>query len=239
MSSSENTTGCLYLIPSALGEGGTAAIAETTRAVVQTIEVFVVEQERSARRFLRSIGYRKDFDTVEMIPVSKDEDFVAPPFLLSVLQSGKHVGVISEAGCPGIADPGAAVVRWAHQHHMKVVPLIGPSSVFLALMACGLNGQQFAFHGYLPVSSQDRKNRLHLLEGESLKHHQTQIFMETPYRNNALLHDLLTCCRPQTLLCLATDITLPSESILTQPVSAWKKNIPDLNKKPTIFLMLA
>lgn len=202
------------------------------------INFFLVENERSARRFLRSIGYPKNFDEGTMIRVTQDTDFVPPETLLPHLRAGNHVGIISEAGCPGIADPGAAAVQWAHQHGISVVPLAGPSSIFLALMASGMNGQQFAFHGYLPVAGAERKSRLKQLEEESARKGQTQIFMETPYRNNALLKDILESCKPATLLCIAADITLRSEKILTQPVHAWKKQVPDLNKKPAIFLMM-
>ncbi|MBK9731393.1 MAG: SAM-dependent methyltransferase [Chitinophagaceae bacterium] len=203
------------------------------------ISFFIVENERSARRFLRSIGYHKNFDEGTMIAVVKDEDFVAPEMMYKYLQEGNDVGVISEAGCPGIADPGAAAVLWAHEKGIKVVPLIGPSSIFLALMASGLNGQQFAFHGYLPVNSAERKAKMKELEEESLRKNQTQLFMETPYRNMALLKDILECCRQRTLLCIATDITLSSEKIITQPISFWGKQLPDLHKKPTLFLLLA
>jgi 16S rRNA (cytidine1402-2'-O)-methyltransferase len=236
---SEKINGQLYLIPSALGEEGAASIPESTRNVLGSIQFFLVENERSARRFLRSIGYKKNFDEGIMIAVARDEDFVPPESMLKHLLEGNHVGVISEAGCPGIADPGAAAVQWAHAHHIKVVPLIGPSSIFLALMASGLNGQQFAFHGYLPVNAAERKAKLKQLEEESLRKNQTQIFMETPYRNTVLLNDVIESCKPQTLLCIASGITLPSERILTQSIHEWKKRLPDIHKKPTIFLMLS
>ncbi|HUM45514.1 MAG TPA: SAM-dependent methyltransferase [Chitinophagales bacterium] len=236
---SEKITGQLYLIPSALGEESLASIPESTRSVLYGIQFFLVENERSARRFLRSAGYKKNFEEGVMIAVARDEDFIPPPSMLQHLLEGNHIGVISEAGCPGIADPGAAAVLWAHEHHIKVVPLTGPSSIFLALMASGLNGQQFAFHGYLPVNAGERKVKLKQLEEESLRKNQTQIFMETPYRNTAMLKDVLESCRPKTLLCIASGITLPSEKILTQSIHDWKKQIPDIHKKPTIFLILA
>jgi 16S rRNA (cytidine1402-2'-O)-methyltransferase len=233
-----NFTGHFYLIPSSLGEEGAAAIPEATRSMLMEIDFFIVEQERTARRFLRSVGYNKPFNEDSMITIARDEVFVAPELLISCLQQGKHAGVLSEAGCPGIADPGAAAVLWAHQHGVKVVPLVGPSSIFLALMASGLNGQQFAFHGYLPVNSAERKTKLRQLEEDSMRFNQTQLFMETPYRNDALLKDILESCRPYTLLCIAASITLPSEKIMTQTIQSWKKNLPDLHKKPTIFLLL-
>jgi 16S rRNA (cytidine1402-2'-O)-methyltransferase len=235
----EKIPGKIFMIPSVLGEEGAAAINEGAKQVMYAIDFFIVENERSARRFLRSMGYIKNFDEVRMLKIEKDEDFTGDEHLFLHLKGGNNAGVISEAGCPGIADPGAAIVRWAHESRIKVVPLVGPSSIFLALMASGLSGQQFAFHGYLPVTSSERKNKIKRLEEESLRKKQTQIFMETPYRNDALLKDLLDACKPSTRLCIASDITLPSEKILTLMVSEWKKQIPVLNKKPTIFLILA
>ncbi len=227
------------MIPSSLGDNGTAVIAEANRQCIEEIRFFIVENERSARRFLRSVGYKKNFDEGHLYAFARDEDFIAPPLLLPHLSEGNDVGVISEAGCPGIADPGAGAVLWAHQHGVRVIPLVGPSSLFLALMASGLNGQQFAFHGYLPVHAADRKSRLKQLEEESLRRNQTQLFMETPYRNMSLLKDLLATCRPNDLLCIASDITLPSEKILTMNVGHWKNQPIDLRNKPTVFLLLA
>jgi 16S rRNA (cytidine1402-2'-O)-methyltransferase len=233
----ENKTGSLLLIPSSLGEGSDFYSAEVKEKIFR-LEFFIVENERSARRFLRSIGYRKNFDEGTMMRVESDSVFAASPVLLSHLQAGKEVGVLSEAGAPGIADPGSAAVRWAHQHGVKVVPLVGPSSVFLALMGSGLNGQQFCFHGYLPVPSPERKKKIRQLEEESQRKNQTQIFMETPYRNDALLKDLLETLQPATLLCIACSLTLGDELIRTQPVAAWKKHFPALNRRPAIFLLL-
>jgi len=176
---------------------------------------------------------------VTLARIENDVDFLPEEKLTAHFLEGKSVGLISEAGCPGIADPGQSLVRWAHQNHVKVVPLIGPSSVFLALMASGMNGQQFTFHGYLPVSSSERKKKLKQLEEESQRNRQTQLFIETPYRNDSLLKDILEVLRPSTALCIASNITLPGEFICTRPVSAWKKNLPDLKKKPSIFLLQA
>lgn len=231
--------GRLYLIPVPLGTEGSGAIPEATREAVAAIDYFIVENERSARRCLRSMGYKKNFDAVTMLTMNSNEYFEVPETLLPYLQAGHSVGVISEAGCPGIADPGAAAVLWAHRNGIAVVPLTGPSSIFLALMASGLNGQQFAFHGYLPVQSAARKSKLKQLEEASKRSQQTQIFMETPYRNMTLLHDILESCREQTLLCIAADITLPTAFILTQTVKRWKQQNIDLHKKPAIFLLQA
>lgn len=226
-------------MPSALGEEGIHAIPEYGRRLMQEIEFFLVENERSARRFLRAIGYKKNFDEVRMISIEQEKEFSGGAELMEFLQSGKNAAVISEAGSPGIADPGAAIVNWAHRHGVPAVPLVGPSSIFLALMASGLNGQQFAFHGYLPVSSSERKRKLKQLEEDSGRKHQTQIFIETPYRNDALLNDMLDVLHGSTLLCIASNITLPSENILTQSVKEWKLKIPLLKKQPAIFLLLA
>lgn len=234
-----NSIGKIYLIPSTLGEAAPDFFSDFTKQIIHSLDFFIVENERSARRFLRHTGYRKDFDTIEMLKMDDDTNFLPDEKLLKHFQAGKNAGVISEAGCPGIADPGSAVVRWAHQNKISVTPLIGPSSIFLALMASGLNGQQFSFHGYLPVSSLERKKKLKQLEEESQRKHQTQIFMETPYRNDSLLKDILEVIKSSTLLCIASVVTLPDEFIFTQTISDWRKNIPDLKKKATIFLMLA
>ncbi|MBX7108858.1 MAG: SAM-dependent methyltransferase [Chitinophagales bacterium] len=236
---SPKTKGHLYLIPSSLGDEGMAFMTAASLQIIDGICYFIVEHDRSARRFLRSIGYKKNFDEGHMYAFARDEAFTPPVSLLPYLLQGNHVGVISEAGCPGIADPGAGVVIWAHQHGVKVIPLVGPSSLFLALMASGLNGQQFAFHGYLPIPAAERKARLKQLEEESLRKNQTQLFMETPYRNMSLLKDLLTTCRPADLLCIASAITLPDEMIRTMTVGNWKNQTVDLRNKPTVFLLLA
>ena len=160
--------------------------------------------------------------------------------LLAPLLAGEDVGIISEAGCPGIADPGAELVSLAHRHGIRVVPLVGPSSILLALMASGLNGQRFAFHGYLPIPEAERNKAIAALEAESARYHQTQLFIETPYRNEKLFSALLAHCRPQTLLCVASDITLPHEQIRTRPIAQWKSQpAPQLNKRPSLFLLLA
>ena len=235
----ESSIGSIYLIPSLLGEDAEDCFTAAVKEKIFDIEFFIVENERSARRFLRRIGYKKNFDEVKMMKAETDKEFLADESLLSYLSEGKNIGVISEAGAPGIADPGAAVVRWAHQHLIKAIPLIGPASIFLALMASGLNGQQFCFHGYLPVQSNERRKKISQLEEESHRKNQTQIFMETPYRNESLLKDLLETLKFATLLCIAANITLSDEFILTQSISSWKNEIPDLKKKPTIFLILA
>ncbi len=235
----DKITGKILLIPSALGAEGNNAIPERSREVLMTIEYFIVENERAARRFLRSLGYTKSFEEVILNKLERDEDFEESAELLAYLKSGRCAGVISEAGCPGIADPGASVVKWAHRLGIDVIPVVGPSSIFLALMASGLNGQQFVFHGYLPIESATRKLKLKQLEEESFLKNQTQIFMETPYRNDGLVKDMLSVCRSATKLCIASNITLPTENIRMYSIGEWKKNIPDLKKKPAIFLLLS
>jgi 16S rRNA (cytidine1402-2'-O)-methyltransferase len=235
----EETNGKIFLMPSALGEEGIHSIPEYGRQLMQEIDYFLVENERSARRFLRAIGYKKNFDEVRMISIEQEKEFTGGAELMKFLHSGRNAAVISEAGSPGIADPGAVIVSWAHHHNVAVVPLVGPSSIFMALMASGMNGQQFAFHGYLPISSSERKRKLKQLEEDSAKNQQTQIFIETPYRNDAILKDMLDVLHGSTLLCIAANITLPSEKILTQSVKEWKFKIPLLKKQPAIFLLLA
>lgn len=227
------------MIPASLGEGSEDFFSPASKEAVLGIRCFLVENERTARRFLRRMGYREDFGNVVMVKMETDDSFVAGADLLNHLLQGRHAGVISEAGAPGIADPGAAVVRWAYASGIRVIPLIGPSSILMALMASGMNGQQFCFHGYLPVKSIERRKKIRQLEEESAVKRQTQIFMETPYRNAALLKDVLEVLKSNTKLCIAANITLPDEFIFTQPVAGWKKQIPDLRKKPAIFLLLA
>ena len=150
---------------------------------------------------------------------------------------GKNIAIMSEAGCPGVADPGAVIVKLAHEKGIQVVPLVGPSSILLALMASGMNGQSFCFHGYLPIDAEERVRKIKLLEKDSITRKQTQLFIETPYRNNQLLKDLVTHCDASTRLCIACNLTLPDQFISTKKISAWKKDLPDLNKKPAVFLI--
>ncbi len=228
--------GSLYLIPTILGEYSDYKQPENNQVVVQRLAYFFVERAKTARRHLRKMGFEKNFDQVEMLELNnktKQEEIIS--FLQKAIE-GNDIGVISEAGCPGVADPGALVVKLAHEMEIQVKPLVGPSSILLALMASGLNGQNFAFTGYLPIKQPERNKTIKKLEQRALQG-QTQIFMETPYRNNKLLEDLLAVCSPNIYLCIATDISLPTETIKTQLVSKWKKDIPQLNKRPSIFLV--
>ncbi|MDR2938579.1 MAG: SAM-dependent methyltransferase [Prevotellaceae bacterium] len=228
--------GTLYLIPSTLGDCCTAdVLPQRTAEIVNRIAHYVVENTRSARRFLSKLGIQQSIDSLSFTELNEHTSLAEVAPLLAPLLDGNDVGIISEAGVPSVADPGAALVRLAHEKNIRVVPLVGPSSILLALMASGFNGQAFAFSGYLPVKPDERTHAIKNLEKRSA--HETQIFMETPYRNNKLIADLLSICAPQTKLCLAADITLETEFISTKTISEWKKKTPDLNKRPCIFLL--
>ena len=230
--------GILYLVPSTLGSTDTRqTIPEGIRSIVSSLDVFIVENLRSARRYLKLLDRQKDIDRLTFYELNEHTSGeVIPSFLEPCLQ-GKDTAVISEAGVPAVADPGAAVVRLAHEQGIRVVPLTGPSSILLALMASGLNGQYFTFHGYLPVKKNERIRKIRELEDISVKTGATQLFIEAPYRNDGLLEDLLAACNPSTLLCIAVDVTLETEMILTLPIGQWKRRIPKLHKRPAIFIM--
>jgi 16S rRNA (cytidine1402-2'-O)-methyltransferase len=233
-----STSGILYLIPTTLGD--TAETADVlpikVNAVINTIDEYIVENEKSARHYLKKMGIQKPLPEIVLHPLNQHTPPTDISGYLKNLKAGKNIGVISEAGCPGVADPGAEVVRLAHEQNIKVVPLVGPSSILLALMASGFNGQSFCFHGYLPKERPDRIKKIKELERMAQKG-QTQLFIETPYRNMHLLEDLLANCDSRIRLCIACDVTLPSEFIKTKMIADWKKNVPDLNKRPAIFLM--
>ncbi|MFV0370896.1 MAG: SAM-dependent methyltransferase [Azonexus sp.] len=234
-------SGTLYLIPVPLGPGAPpAALPPHTLAAVHPLRHFVVENAKSARAFLKAAGTAlplQELQLSELNEHSRPTD-VAP--LLTPLLAGHDVGLLSEAGCPAVADPGAALVALAQRENIRVVPLIGPSSLLLALMGSGLDGQRFAFHGYLPAKEAERAKAVRELEKESRQKRQTQLCIETPYRNPALFDALLRHCQPATRLCVATDLSLPGESIRTQTIAAWKKQTPpDIERRPTVFLFLA
>ena len=231
--------GKLYLIPTPLGKTSNARIfPELNAEIIQKLEYFVVENLRSARRFLRSVGYTRDFDEVQLFELDKHKPNSLIDQFIEPLLNNQDMGLLSEAGVPGVADPGSEIVQLAHQNNIKVVPLIGPSSLLLALMASGLNGQQFAFSGYLPIKSQQRKKAIQSLEKRSRIENQSQLFIETPYRNMSLLNEILNTCQSGTLLCIAADITLESEFIQTKTIKEWKVKAPDIHKKPAIFILL-
>ncbi|MGF6548224.1 16S rRNA (cytidine1402-2'-O)-methyltransferase [Paraburkholderia youngii] len=237
-------TGTLYLIPNTLGEGDASALElvlpAPVRARAASLHYYIGENAKTTRAFLKKVGTKRPIQEIEIRELNVNTPGGEIDKLLAPLLSGTDAGLVSEAGCPAVADPGAILVRRAHERGVKVVPLVGPSSILLALMASGLNGQTFAFHGYLPVDAAERAKRLRDLEQQSRKSKQTQIFIETPYRNRALLDTLLLTCAPSTLVCVAVDLTLPSEVIASRSVADWKKKPEiDLHKRPAIFLILA
>lgn len=228
----------LYLIPVTLGDTTIERVLPAyNKAVIQGIRHFIVEDIRSARRFLKKVDSSIDIDALTFYPLNKHTPIEAVASYLQPLQKGEPMGVISEAGCPAVADPGADVVAIAQQKGLKVVPLVGPSSILLSVMGSGFNGQSFAFNGYLPIEPPERAKKLKLLEQRVYTEHQTQLFIETPYRNNKMLEDILHNCRPQTKLCIAANVTCEDEYICTRTIKEWKGKLPDLNKIPCIFLL--
>ncbi len=230
--------GKLYLIPSSLGSEGTEHIWPSGNlSRIEHIRHFIVESVRSARRFLRQAGYHWSFDEVHFYVLNKHTTGMESGEFLEAAKRGLDIGLLSEAGVPCIADPGQTIVRQAHHMGIRVVPLIGASSILLGLMASGFNGQHFVFHGYLPIQKKDRMQKIKEIEKAARLNDQTQIFMETPFRNNQLIADLLSICSADTRLCMACDLTLPTEFIRTYSIKEWKKNMPDLHKRPGIFLL--
>ncbi|MDR0845640.1 MAG: SAM-dependent methyltransferase [Tannerella sp.] len=228
----------LFLIPVTLGETEhRKVLPEYNREVILQIRHFIVENVRTARRFLKKTDPSIVIDELHFYELNKHTSPGQVSGYLEPLARGESVGVISEAGCPAIADPGADVVAIAQRKGYRVTPLVGPSSLLMALMASGFNGQSFAFHGYLPVDASARAERIKALESRVYSEHQTQLFIETPYRNNKLMEDLVRICRAGTKLCVATQITCGDESIQTRPVKEWVGRMPDLSKKPTLFLI--
>ena len=228
----------LYLIPVLLGDTTVERVLPAYNLeVVHGIRHFIVEDVRSARRFLKKVDKDFDIDGSQFYPLNKHTSPEEISGYLKPLEEGHSMGVISEAGCPAVADPGADVVALAQRKHLKVIPLVGPSSIILSVMGSGFNGQSFAFNGYLPIEAADRAKRLKLLEQRAYTEQQTQIFIETPYRNNRLVEDILATCRPQTRLCIAANITCEEEYIVTRTLKEWRGNVPDLSKQPCIFLI--
>jgi len=231
-------TGILYLIPNTLGESSIeSVIPSEVSAIIKTLTHFVVENERTARRFLKRIDSAIDINVLNFSVLDKDTPAEARSLLLKPLLDGISVGILSEAGCPGIADPGADLVELAHQKQIRIVPLVGPSSILLAMMASGMNGQSFAFNGYLPVKKNEKDEAIRRFELRSMKEHQAQVFIEAPYRNIQLFDDLMTTLKPATRLCIACDITLETEMIITRTVAQWRSKKPDIQKKPAIFIL--
>ncbi|HYA19222.1 MAG TPA: SAM-dependent methyltransferase [Burkholderiales bacterium] len=230
--------GILYLIPSPLGPGDlTYVVPQGVRLIISTLDTFIVENAKTARQYLAKIGVHTPLQKISFDVLDEHTRPAELTGLIRPLLSGKNVGLISDAGCPAVADPGADLIRLAHANGIRVVPLVGASAILLALMASGLNGQRFAFHGYLPINAGERIKKIEELEKASKTFNQTEIFIETPYRNGKLLRNLLDYCRKTTLLCLASDISLAGESIATKSISDWQSSPPDINRRPTVFLL--
>ena len=227
----------VYLIPAPLDEESVQVIPAYVLEAVKQCNVFFVENDRTARRYLKKLDKTLVIDDYDWIVIHKAEAQVKNQ-LMQKLKAGKTIGIISEAGCPGIADPGQILVETAHQQGATIKPLVGPSSILLALMASGMNGQQFSFVGYLPIEEPNRKRKLNQLEELSARQQSTQVFIETPYRNNQLLETILKACKPQTRICIAANLTAANEVIQTKTVAEWKKQIPDLHKIPVIFCLM-
>ncbi len=231
--------GKLYLIPTTLGETQVEKVIPAfVLDIINQITIYIVENVRTARRYLVKAGIKTPIDNLQFHVLDKHTTEAEFAQFLNEIEN-QHIGVMSEAGCPGVADPGAAIVELAHRKNIQVVPLVGPSSILLALMASGFNGQNFAFSGYIPVKKPERTKAILALEKRSLFEKQTQIVIETPYRNLQLLDDLIQTCNSKTRLCIACDITTDDEFIQTKTLADWKKIKPDLNKKPAIFLIQA
>ena len=228
----------LFLIPVTLGDTDHSRVLPAyNKDIVLELRHFVVENVRTARRFLKKMEPAMVVDDLTFYELNKHTSAEEVSTFLAPLAKGVSVGVLSEAGCPAIADPGADVVSIAQTKGFRVVPLVGPSSILMSIMASGFNGQSFAFHGYLPIEASERTRRIKTLESRIYTEHQTQLFIETPYRNNKMLEELVRTCKPSTKLCIACNITCEDEYIQTRPIKAWTGKLPDLNKKPTIFLL--
>jgi 16S rRNA (cytidine1402-2'-O)-methyltransferase len=230
--------GKLYLIPSTLGENEPLEVLPISiKRAIEDIDHYIVENEKTARRFIKKISPRKSQPSLHLVTLNKYTEMASLAGFLQPCLEGHDVGILSEAGCPGIADPGADVVNIAHEKNIRVIPLVGPSSILLALMASGFNGQNFAFNGYLPIDSGERRKAIKKMEKLSIELGQSQICIETPYRNDKLLADMLKSLSQNTKLCIACDITLNTEYIVTKKVSDWKKGLPELHKRPAIFII--
>ena len=230
--------GKLYLIPTTLGEMNPEdVLPHTVKRAIDFIDDYIVENEKTARKFIKSVHPEKIQSSLRISLLNKRTESTELKSMITPCLNGQNIGLMSEAGCPGVADPGAVIVKLAHENGIQVIPLVGPSSILLAMMASGMNGQSFAFNGYLPIDKGEKKSALKSFENLSNSKNQSQIFIETPYRNNKLLEDLVQILQPNTHLCIATDITLPTEYIKTFRVADWKKRKVDLHNRPTIFII--
>jgi len=228
--------GKLYLIPTILSDDALQVVPAYVHEITAQLTVFFVENEKTARRYLRKSGFTESFDTTVLLPLNEHTETAVVSTYIDYLKKGIDCGLMSEAGVPAVADPGSALVYLCHQNAIKVIPLVGPSSILLALMGSGLNGQQFHFHGYIPVKQPMRKSYIQQMDLDARKG-VTQIFIETPYRNNAIIQELVNTCHTDTLMSIASDLTGAKESIRTQSIGAWKKHLPTLEKIPAIFML--
>jgi len=230
--------GKLYLIPTTLGDTEPLAVLPlSVKKKIEELTYFIVENEKTARRFIKQVSPKKSQSSLHLFRLDKHTEPYDTKNYLDPCFKGFDVGILSEAGVPAIADPGAVMVKLAHQLNIRVIPLVGPSSILLAMMASGLNGQHFSFNGYLPIDASERKNKIQFLEKQSKVYNQAQVFIETPYRNMKMFESLLRALSPVTQLCVAADITLASEFIKTASIAEWKKQTPNLHKRPTIFII--
>lgn len=233
-----NSYGTLYLLPVPLGDNDPKEVLpESVARLITILDDYVVENSKTARKFIKAIVPEKKQADLRLYELNKHTQEKDIRSFMQPLLEGKNLGLMSDAGCPGVADPGAVIVELAHQKGIKVVPLVGPSSILLSLMGSGMNGQSFTFNGYLPIDKSEKKSTLKQLEKWSFERNQSQLFIETPYRNNQLLQEMIQVLQPTTQLCIACDLTLPTAFLQTKPISYWKKNTPDLHKRPCIFVL--
>ena len=234
-----NKNGCLYLIPNTIGSNDiNISIPANVKTIVEKLDTFIVENEKIARRYIKLISPNKSQDAITIFKLNKHTSLIEYDSYLNTCLNGKSIGLISDAGCPGIADPGSPIVLKAHELNIKVSPLVGPSSIILAMMSSGMNGQNFAFNGYLPIQKKERIKKIKFFEKRAFKENQSQVFIETPYRNNSLFSDFIKTLAGSTLLSVATDLNLKSEKIKTRSINSWSKSDnEDLNKRPSIFIL--
>lgn len=233
-----NNLGKLYLIPTRLGDNPPLEVLPiSVKKIIETVDNYIVENEKTARRFIKRINSKKQQSSLSFKILNKYTQPEETHDFLTACKNGIPMGLLSEAGCPGIADPGAEIVKLAHEAHIQVVPLVGPSSILLALMSSGMNGQSFAFNGYIPIDKSERKTALKRLERLSHEQNQSQLFIETPYRNNKIIEDICNTLHPNTRVCIACDLTLPTEFIKTMTAKEWKHANVDLHKRPAIFII--
>ena len=230
--------GKLYLIPNTLGDNNPFDVLPIqVKKIIDRLDTFIVENSKAARKFIKNISPEKSQPSLTLYELNKYTQLEDLPHFINPCIEGKTIGLLSDAGCPGIADPGADIIKLAHQNNIQVIPLVGPSSILLAMMASGMNGQCFAFNGYLPIDKNERKSEIKRLERISKDYNQSQAFIETPYRNNKMLEDLCNTLSNDCLICIACDLTLETEFIKTQTTNQWKKNSIELHKRPTLFII--